>query len=77
MSKDQDLKNQNDELDDLKDQILEKDEIIRKNEQHIDECQDQLLRMQADLENYRKHTDRLQRIFWSFSPAHKKDIQCW
>ncbi|NYT18635.1 MAG: nucleotide exchange factor GrpE [Methanobacteriales archaeon] len=58
MSKDQDLKNQNDELDDLKDQILEKDEIIRKNEQHIDECQDQLLRMQADLENYRKHTEK-------------------
>jgi molecular chaperone GrpE len=58
MSKDQDLKNQNDELDDLKNQIQEKDEIIEENEQRINACQDQLLRMQADLENYRKHTEK-------------------
>jgi molecular chaperone GrpE len=58
MSKEEDLKNQNDEPDDLIDQILEKDEIIKENEQQIDECQDQLLRMQADLENYRKHTEK-------------------
>lgn len=58
MSKDQDLKNQKDDLDDLKSQIQEKDEIIQENEQRIDDCRDQLLRMQADLENFRKHTEK-------------------
>ncbi len=58
MSKDQDIKNQKDDLNDLKDQIQEKDEIIHENEQRIDECKDKLLRMQADLENFRKHTEK-------------------
>ncbi|HMK54048.1 MAG TPA: nucleotide exchange factor GrpE [Methanobacteriaceae archaeon] len=58
MSKDQELKNQKDDFDDLKNQIKEKDEKIQENEQLINECQNQLLRMQADLENYKKHTEK-------------------
>ncbi|MDP3066014.1 MAG: nucleotide exchange factor GrpE [Methanobacteriaceae archaeon] len=58
MSKDQDLKNQKDDLEYLESQIKEKDEKIQENEQRISDCQDQLLRMQADLENYKKHTEK-------------------